>query len=120
MNGTQAYSLAQAYASAVNNAAASGTLGAVGVGGNGTGPTSAPGSAVNELVATSGGFFTYASGFDHFTTQTTDRVFVDASGTTSSSINALIGTGGATFLAGSASGTFIFGGGQNTFIGGTG
>ena len=110
VNGSQAYSLAQMYANAVNTASANGTLGVATGGGDSISPVS-PGSATNEFVATSGGFYTYPSGFDHFTTDTTARVFIDAtSAATGTNLNTLVGTGGAVYLAGSEAGTFIAGG----------
>ncbi len=117
VNGSQAYSLAQDYANAVNTAAANGTLTATNGLGDMFGPVGSPATPVNEFVATSGGFYTYPSGYGYFTTDTVSKVFIDASAaTTGTVLNTLVGTGGAVYLAGSESGVFIAGGGNNLFI----
>lgn len=115
VNGSQAYSLAQSYAAAVNSAGSSGSLYAV----ESSGPTvpAAAGFSVTEFVATAGGYYTYPSGYNHFTTETTDFVTIVASAAAAgSTLNTLVGTGGATYIAGNESGTFIAGGGNNLFL----
>ena len=114
VNGGGAFTLAQAYASAVNSATSLFTSS----GSTGGTVTPAGGSAVNEFVATTGGYYAFPSGYDHFVTQTTSAVTIDATAATSAqSLNTLVGTGGATYLAGNeTNSTFIAGGGNNVFI----
>jgi hypothetical protein len=63
VNGSQAFSLAQAYASAVASASSSGSYFASSVGFGATVPA-APGSSVDMLVATTGGAFTIPSSYN--------------------------------------------------------
>lgn len=115
VNGSHAYSLAQAYRSALSAAAGDGTLFSLS-GNETTVPT--PTGSVSEYVANTGGFYTFPAGYNYFTSATIERVIVNASaamaGTT---LNTLVGTGGATFLSGNESGSFIAGGGNNLFVG---
>jgi Ca2+-binding RTX toxin-like protein len=115
VNGAHAYSLSQAYHDAVNGAASNGTL--FSVEGDGTAvPT--PTGKVNEYVATEGGFYTFPAGYNYITTETTKQVFLDASAATAgTTLNTLVGIGGATFISGNESGSFIAGGGNNLFLG---
>ncbi|NPD65224.1 calcium-binding protein [Lichenicola cladoniae] len=116
VNGSQAYSLAKAYQSAVAGASGSGNFFAAE--GNGAGVPTAGGSSVNQYVATVGGTYTYPAGYNHFVTETTSHVLIDASAATAgTTLNTLVGIGGATFISGNESGTFIAGGGNNLFLG---
>ena len=117
INGSQAYSLAQVYATAINTAAANGNLTVTDGTGDSFGPSGSPSTAINEFVATTCGFYTYPSGYGYLTTDTTSKVFIDAtSAATGTTLNTLVGTGGAVYTAGSESGMFIAGGGNNLFI----
>lgn len=114
VNGAQALTLAQQYAATVNAAGSSGNLFAT-ESSISVGPASSS-STVNEFLPTAGGTYTYPDGYNYFTTATSAPVTVDASAAVSAdTLNTLVGTGGATYIAGNESGTFIAGGGNNAF-----
>ena len=117
VDGGAAFSLAQAYAAALNGLAAGGSLAAYTLPSDGGAP-SVPAGKVGEGVIASSGLYFVPSGYSYITDGAAGPVTIVGAGNISS-VSVLAGTGGTTYLAGPAGGSFIASG-NNLFEGSTG
>ena len=116
VQGAMAFQLAQQYALVLNGAASSGNLYVSSVDATPPGFNPHMSHPVNEFVATSGGVYSYADGYQYFITDTPDHVVITPTGGYTTTVrDTLVGTGGATYTAGNEAGTFVAGGGNNIF-----
>jgi len=119
VNGGVAFSLAQAYAQALNSLAANGDLAMQVMSPSGGILPSVPGGQSGEAVILGGGRYTFPGGYGYVTDGTTGvngGAMIDES-VIASSTTVLAGDGGTTVFGGAGGGTFIGGGGSNVFEG---
>ena len=113
VNGSVAFTLAQAYQSAISQLSAS--LFAQNLTA-GVAPAGVPGGETGEGMISTHGSYTFPGGYSYVTNNASGGVSLDAS-MIGSSVSVLAGLGGTTLFGGAGGGEFVSGGGNNIFEG---
>ena len=120
MNGVTNFTVAQQFASIINQAAGAGTLTAFNVTSTSVAPAVPMGNTSEAVILSASAQVAMPAGYTFLTDVATTPTTISGATATAGFEGVLSGTGGVTFNAGTTAGIFAAGGGANVFNGTTG